>query len=166
MRYISNQYDITGTNGERRVQEVLAKGQAATQTYELKDTSKKFNNSMQYYTDAQIEFAKRELKDMLYFFGYAKPHYDKDNKTGFFEFDKETDQAMAGTYKQHQNVSESVIEWVSTMGPDLLREFQYQLGDKNKEVELLSFATTAEAGKAINDWSERQLYGKSYTNCK
>lgn len=50
MRYISGQFDITGTNGERRVAEVLAKGQAATQTYDLKESSKKFNNSMKFYT--------------------------------------------------------------------------------------------------------------------
>lgn len=91
---------------------------------------------------------------MLYFFGYAKTHYDTENITGFFEFDTETDLAMSGVYKQHISVTESVIEWTSTLTPDMLREFKYQLGDKKKEVDILNFNTTAKACEAVNDYSE------------
>jgi len=52
MKYITGLNDLAGTNAERRVHEVLAKGQKATQTYDLKDTSKKFNSSQVKYTDA------------------------------------------------------------------------------------------------------------------
>ena len=34
--------DLTGTNAERRIKEVIAKGSAATQTYKLKETTKKY----------------------------------------------------------------------------------------------------------------------------
>lgn len=167
MRYVIGLDNLQGTNAERRIAEVLAKGEKATQTYELKDTSKKFNSSSKYYTDAQIDFLKEELKDMLYFFGYANNSLSKDaNFTGFFSYDKATDQEYLGSYMGHKAHTQNVIEWVSTLSPAMLEEFQYQLTDKSKEVNILDFGTTAEAGKAINDWSERQLYGKSYTNCK
>lgn len=44
------------------------------------------------YTDAHINMIKRELKDMIYFFGYAKSSLDTEpNPTGFFEYDVTTD---------------------------------------------------------------------------
>ena len=52
MKYFIGLRDISGTNAERRIKEVIAKGQKATQTYDLKDTSKKFNSAQRYYTDA------------------------------------------------------------------------------------------------------------------
>jgi len=57
LKYFTGMNDLTGTNAERRIKEVMSKGAKATQTYALKDTSKKYNASRQYYTDAQVEFA-------------------------------------------------------------------------------------------------------------
>ena len=167
MKYIVGLDDISGTNAERRVKEVLAKGQKSTQTYDLKDSSKKFNSSMKYYTEAQVEYCKEELKEMLYFFGYVNSSLDKtENFTGFFEYDKATDLEMALLYNQHIRVTDSVIDWTATLTPQMLAEFAYQLSDKSKSVDILNWETSNDACKAINDWSERKLYGKSYTNCK
>ena len=104
---------------------------------------------------------------MLYFFGYAKSSLDDTpNFTGFFEYDAATDAEQAVNYMAHTRLTNSVLEWVPTMSPAMLEEFQYQLTDKSKEVNILDFATTGKAGEAINDWSERKLYKKSFTNCK
>lgn len=39
MRFFTHLDNIEGTNAQRRVKEVIAKGKAATQTYALKDTT-------------------------------------------------------------------------------------------------------------------------------
>lgn len=62
---------MTGTNGEKRVNDVLEMGHGATKSYSLKDSTKQSNASAALYTEEQIEYVKRELKDMLYFFGYV-----------------------------------------------------------------------------------------------
>ena len=107
-----------------------------------------------------------ELKDMLFFFGYAKHASDPENFTGFFQYAPEAEQEQAQNYKAHVQLTNQVLEWTATLSPEILSEFQYQLSDKSKEVNILDFKTSADAGKAINDWSEKLLYGRSYTNCK
>lgn len=52
------------------------------------------------------------------------------------------------------------------MSDEMLGEFQYQMSDKSKEVELLDYDTGNKAARAIQDRSEKKLYGKSYVNCK
>jgi hypothetical protein len=49
MKYITGLNDLTGTNAERRVNEVIAKGHKATQTYDLKDSTKRFNSSSKFF---------------------------------------------------------------------------------------------------------------------
>lgn len=44
--------DITGTNAEKRVNQVLKMGHAASQSYSLKDTTRKINGSLSQYTDS------------------------------------------------------------------------------------------------------------------
>ena len=52
MRFFLGMEDITGTNAERRVQEVIAKGHKATQsTYKLKETTLKFNAQAKRFND-------------------------------------------------------------------------------------------------------------------
>lgn len=40
MKFLLNVTDITGTNAERRVKEVIAKGKDATTLYQLKDNTR------------------------------------------------------------------------------------------------------------------------------
>ena len=40
MKFILGERDLTGTNAERRIKEVMAMGSAATVTYSLKDTTR------------------------------------------------------------------------------------------------------------------------------
>ena len=62
---------------------------------------------------------------MLYFFGYVKSSADPENTTGFFEYDAATDAEQAQNYKGHVRITNSVIDWVADMTPEMLAEFQY-----------------------------------------
>jgi hypothetical protein len=64
--------DLTGTNAERRIKEVIAKGSSATLTYTLKDSTKQYNSNAKIYTPEQHAWIKEKFGEMLYFFGYAK----------------------------------------------------------------------------------------------
>ena len=75
-----------GTNAERRIKEVIAMGRKATVTYSLKDTTCQFNKNNNLYTAEQMAWIKENLKEMLYFFGYAKVTQDPENMTGFYDF--------------------------------------------------------------------------------
>ena len=145
----------------------MSKGAKATQTYALKDTSKKYNAAAQYYTDAQVEFAKEKLEDMMYFFGYAQSSTDKrENFTGFYKFDEKTDLKHANNYMKWKESNDNVTEWVSSMTPEVLETFQYQLSDPKKEVALMSWKTNGTACLAMQDWTEEKLYGKSSLGLK
>ena len=72
MKFLLGERDLSGTNAERRILEVIAKGAKASETYELKDTTKKFNQNAGIYTEVQRELFKNEFKEYLHFFGYAK----------------------------------------------------------------------------------------------
>ena len=113
MQFFTGLSSLEGTNAQRRINEVLALGDKATQTYELKDSSKKFCSAIKYYSASQIDLVKSELEDMLYFFGYAKSHLDPANITGFFEFDKETDVKHEQNHYGFKKTSTQVAEWVS-----------------------------------------------------
>ena len=125
MSFITGLSYLNGTDAERRIGEVIALGDQATQTYDLKDSSKKFCSSIKNYTLEQIRLVKTELEDMLYFFGYAKSHLDPGNLTGFFEFDQATDLKNEQNYFSFRKTSQQMIQWVSSMSDERLAEFQY-----------------------------------------
>ena len=89
MKFLLGEMDLTGTNAERRIKEVIAMGSKATQTYSLKDTTCQFNKNDSLYTEEQMTWIKQNLSEMLYFFGYAKVPQDPDNYTGFYDFTTE-----------------------------------------------------------------------------
>ena len=96
MRFFLGITNIKGTNAERRIKQVIEKGAKATQTYTLKTATRQFNSTADLYTKAQVDFAKEKLKDVLYMFGYAKSKTDtRENFTGFFEYDRKTDEQQA-----------------------------------------------------------------------
>jgi hypothetical protein len=51
MKYLLDLDDLTGTNAQRRVDEVIGMGAAASQSYKLKSTTGKFNVARVKYTD-------------------------------------------------------------------------------------------------------------------
>ena len=84
MKFLCNTKEIKGTNAERRIQEVIAKGKDATVTYQLKDSTRVLNPNVNKYSLEQLEFIKEELKDIIYYFGYSNVADEVDNITGFF----------------------------------------------------------------------------------
>ena len=56
MSYLLEMEDLSGTNVERRIDEVLSKGTSAAQTYKLKSTTGQFNVHAAKYTDEQKQF--------------------------------------------------------------------------------------------------------------
>ena len=67
MKFLCNTKDIKGTNAERRIQEVIAKGKDATVTYQLKVSTRVLNPNVKKYNLEQLEFIKEELKDIIYY---------------------------------------------------------------------------------------------------
>ena len=87
MSFLLGKRDLSGTNAERRIKEVLAMGSGATQVYSLKESTKRLNANVHRYTDDQLAFISEHCKEWLHFFGYAKLPQDSQNMTGFFEYD-------------------------------------------------------------------------------
>lgn len=87
MQFLIGKKDLTGTNGERRVKEVIAKGAKATQNvYRLKSTTLKFNSQVKNYNDEQLALVQDRLGDVIHTFGYAKSSKEPENPTGFFDY--------------------------------------------------------------------------------
>lgn len=50
MKFLLNVTDISGTNAERRVKEVIAKGKDATLVYSIKDNTRQLGTNKKRYT--------------------------------------------------------------------------------------------------------------------
>ena len=97
MRFILGKKDLTGTNAERRIKEIIAMDKRVTETYKLKDSTRRKNPNAYRYTQEQLDWIGQCNKDWLHFFGYAKLPSDPENETGFFEFD-DADEEMNRQY--------------------------------------------------------------------
>ena len=96
MSFILEKKNLSGTNVERRIDEIVSKGNAAAQTYRLKDTTGQFDVHKSKYSPELRAYIQETLGDQLYYFGYANVD---DNSTGFFEFSEHTPENLAKNYK-------------------------------------------------------------------
>ena len=103
---------LEGTNAETRIKEVVAMGSKATQTYNLKDTTGKFNINASRYTESQIEYMKEKIGDQLYFFGYSN-HPEEEHNTAFFNFDEHKPENLA-QFNGFRRVNEDGLKEVLT----------------------------------------------------
>ena len=87
MRFMLGQKDLTGTNAERRIKEVIAMGHSATKTYSLKESTKKNNANAHRYTPELKNWVGENLKEFINFFGYSKLPGQAENLTGFFDYE-------------------------------------------------------------------------------
>ena len=71
MSFLLGEKDLAGTNAERRIQEVLAMGSGATQTYSLKETTRVGGSNAFRYTPEQKKWLSNCLREPLKFFGYS-----------------------------------------------------------------------------------------------
>lgn len=79
--------ELAGTNAERMLDSMVAKGPGATQTYKVKETTGVPNAHGHRYTESQIDYIKQELGHILYFFGYTN-HPTEENNFDFFKFNE------------------------------------------------------------------------------
>jgi hypothetical protein len=76
---------LEGTVLEKRINDVTSQGYAKQAIYTLKSTVT-LNKNIHLYTEEQLSFIKSELKDFMYYFGYADIE-GEDNLTPFFKYD-------------------------------------------------------------------------------
>ena len=136
MKFLCNTKDIKGTNAERRIQEVLAKGEDATVTYQLKDHTRVLNPNVKKYNLEQLEFIKKELKDIIYYFGYAFMADDPDNITGFFEYEN-AEPELVKTYYGFKELNNHSIGWNAYMSDEERALIQLKNSDPEKRVGVL-----------------------------
>ena len=85
--FILGEKDLTGTNAERRIDQVVAMGKKATISYNLKPTTGQLNIHEDKYSPELRAFVQEELTEMLHYFGYAKEEAgQEENPTGFFAY--------------------------------------------------------------------------------
>lgn len=92
MSFLLEEKDLNGTNVERRIDDIVAQGSSAAQTYKLKSTTGQFNVHQAKYSVEQKQFIQDTLGSQLYYFGYANCN---DNPTGFFEFPEHSAENLA-----------------------------------------------------------------------
>ena len=71
MKLLLSLDSLEGTNAQRRIDEVIAKGKDATVVYKLKENTKFPNKNASLYNDEQIASIKEHLDFFIHFFGYA-----------------------------------------------------------------------------------------------
>jgi thioredoxin 1 len=101
---------------------------------------------------------------MVHFFGYAvNEDLDPDNSTAFYPL-ANPDAEMAKTHKGYLEQNENMVDWVCAMTEEEASEIKYQLSDKSKDCNLMSFENSDKACRPMKDYTEKLLYGKSFTD--
>lgn len=165
MKFLLNVTDITGTNAERRVKEVIAKGKDATVLYKLKDNTRQFFSNHGRYTKEQMAYIEHEMKDIMYYFGYAKIKEDPDNITGFHEY-KVTDQELYKHYNEYKMLNRHSLEWNEYMKDEERATIWFQNCDPEKVVDLLTWAEGDQISAPLRHDMEIRMFGKSSLDCK
>lgn len=124
MRFMLGVNDISGTNAERRVNEVIAMGHKATQsTYKIKNTTLKLNAQGKRYNEKQQDLIKNRLAEFIHVFGYAKHPSMPENPTGFFEYPAE--HPMQKKFNSFKDINENMIEWAAALSEEDMENIQY-----------------------------------------
>lgn len=113
MKFLLDLDDLSGTNAERQIKQVCAKGKEASLSYRLKPTTGKFNINANKYTSEQIEVIKAKNAHLLYYFGYAN-HPKEQNATAFFNFTEHDPKNIERfmTYRKHNE------EWIAKLAKE------------------------------------------------
>lgn len=161
MQFMLGVKDLTGTNAERRIKEVIAKGSSATLTYSLKDSTKLNNSNAKMYSLEQQAWIKDKFAEMLYFFGYARLPQDPENVTGYYEFD-EPNETLRRTYKGYEAMNEQMLNWVCSMTDEELSHCQYQLSDPAKEVPIHGLHNNEQFVTPSHNFYEKKYYNRTF----
>ena len=71
-----------------------------------------------------MAYIAEEMKEMIYYFGYAKVKREPANLTGFFNYSEE-DPELIRNYKAFEAHRAQTIDWVCSLNDDELNSFQY-----------------------------------------
>ena len=105
--------DLSGTNCEKRIDEIVALGHGASVIYKLKPTTGKFNQHAQRYTADQLDYIKETMAEQLYFFGYTN-HPEIEHDTAFFDYGDDHKPDHLSDFKGYLKVNEESLKEVSS----------------------------------------------------
>lgn len=142
--------DISGTNIETRIDEVISKGKEATISYKIKDTTRSFNSHAKSYTEAQLDYIKNNIGHQLYYFGYVNHPEDK-NDTSFFEFAEHSEDNLS-QYLGFKRVNEESLKEVT--GSKLIRKYHV---NKENIFPLLPKDVLPRVQEPSRDWATKKL---------
>lgn len=86
MKFLMEIEDIEGTNCQQRCKEVAEAGLAASQSYQLKKTTGKFNASEHMYTEEQKKYLHEQLAEFNHYFGYTQAPEGVESYSQFFTY--------------------------------------------------------------------------------
>ena len=118
------------------------------------------NANVHRYTEEQLAWVREECKEWFHFFGYAQVPQDKDNPTGFFEYDG-TDPELNKQYYGFHAQNESMLQWVSQLTDKDLEQYQWLSSNKQTDVPLMDFASSVKATRPIKNFLEKKLFGQA-----
>lgn len=142
---------------------MINKGKDATRLYTLKDNTRKPNQNMHRYTKDQLAFIQEEMKDIMYYFGYADIKEDPDNMTAFYKY-PETDPELYKTYYQYRTLNKHSLEWNAYMNDEERAKIQFMLSDPDKRADVADFAETDMMAECIMHDAEMRMFGKARKN--
>lgn len=161
MMFLNNMTDLTGTNAERRVKEVIAKGKDATVVYNLKENTRSAAPSNhKRYTKEQLAFIQEEMKDILYYFGYAKNESDTDQFTAFFEY-ADADPELVKTYNGYKELNKQSLEWNAGMTDEERAKIWFMNSDPAKSCEVIDFDEGALLHRPLRHDISMKLFGEA-----
>ena len=118
--------DLTGTNAERRIDQVVAMGKKASISYNLKATTGQFNIQEKCYTPELRQHIQQELAESIYYFGYA--NVGSQNPTGFFEYETHTPENLA-LYNKFKIDSKKCLDEITAEGYASREVFETYTGE-------------------------------------
>jgi hypothetical protein len=100
------------------------------------------------------------MKDIIYYFGYAKIAEDPDNITGFYDYPK-TDPDMLKKYYGFKELNEQSIGWNAYMNDEERALIQFMCSDPEKSAEVISYAESNKISECTMHDAELRMFGKA-----
>jgi hypothetical protein len=107
-----------------------------------------------------LEFIKEEMKDIIYYFGYAKIAEDPNNVTPFYDYPK-TDPELYKKYYGYKELNEQSIGWNAYMTDEERALIQFMCSDPDKSAEVTDFAESDKMAECVMHDAELRLFGKA-----
>jgi hypothetical protein len=110
LEFLLDVEDLEGTNAMELLIAHAAKGKGASQVYQTKSTTGVANAHAHRYTAKQLEYIKKKMGHILYFFGYTN-HPTEENPMAFFNFDSHSEENLKN-YMGFKEVNKASVKRV------------------------------------------------------